>query len=353
MSDESEKTEEPTGKRLGEARGKGNVLQSREVTNLTAFMAILVVVLAIAPRAAGHMTASLSRLLSSAHQYHVDDNEVATIAQSLLLDLGLAIGLAMLLMLAVAVGTSMLQVGLMWNLGAISFNFDRLNPLNGFKRLFSIRSVTELVKGMLKIGIVGAVIVAVLLPDMAQLGNYLTSGVGPMMADIGRMTVKLLMAAILAMLAIAIADYFYQRWEYFKNLKMTKQEVKDEYKQQEGDPAIKGRLRKLRNEKARRRMMAQVPTATVVITNPTHYAVALRYTDDMPAPKLVAKGLDLIAKRIRDVATENFVPIVENPPLARALYTTVELDDLISPDLYRAVAEVISYVTRLKKQAIH
>jgi flagellar biosynthetic protein FlhB len=166
--------------------------------------------------------------------------------------------------------------------------------------------------------------------------------------------IAMIMIVVLMVFVLAAADWFYQRWAFTQQMKMTKQEIKDEHKQTEGDPMIKGRLRALRMQRARQRMMAAVPKASVVVTNPTHYAVALQYDQDSNgAPVLVAKGVDLIAKRIRDLATENEVPIVENPPLARALYATVELDEEIPPEHYKTVAEIIGYVMKLKGELAH
>jgi flagellar biosynthetic protein FlhB len=191
----------------------------------------------------------------------------------------------------------------------------------------------------------------VLIPELKQVDNYVSADVGTLLHALFLITLKLFAAVVGVLIVIAVADYLYQRYAFLKRNRMTKQEVKDEFKQMEGDPLIKGRLRQIRMEKARRRMMAAVPTATVVVTNPTHFACALKYDRTMPAPVLVAKGMDLVAERIRDIARKNFIPVVENPPLARTLFAAVEIDEEIPPEHYKAVAEVIGYVMRLRKRA--
>jgi len=183
--------------------------------------------------------------------------------------------------------------------------------------------------------------------------NFITEDLSMLLPALLSLTVKLLSGVILVLVALASADYLYQRYEFMKQMRMSKQEVKDEYKQQEGDPTIKNKVRQIRQARARARMMQAVPTATVVVTNPTHFAVALKYEQGMNAPLLVAKGVELLALRIIEEARRNFIPVVENPPLARTLYADVELDGEIPRDHYKAVAEVIGYVTRLKKNAIH
>jgi flagellar biosynthetic protein FlhB len=212
-----------------------------------------------------------------------------------------------------------------------------------------MNSVIEMSKSVAKLVVVGFVCYLVLKPRIKDLDLLPSMELPAILAYLHQVLVHLMLAIALVMVVIAVADWFYQRFAYMKKLRMSKQEVKDENKQTEGDPAIKARLRGLRMARARNRMMAAIPKADVVVTNPTHYACALKYDGDtMNAPMLVAKGQNLIALRIREIAEENDVPIVENPPLARALYATVELDREILPDQYKAVAEVISYVMRLK-----
>lgn len=228
-------------------------------------------------------------------------------------------------------------------------SLDKISPLAGFKRLFSARSLLEFVKGLLKLGLVGTVVMAVVWPHRDDIPAMTGLPVPAALDHLHDTMLALLVAAVAVMTVIAAMDYAYQKYDHLKRLRMTKQEVRDEHKQTDGDPMIKARLRQIRADRARKRMMQAVPTADVVVTNPTHYAVALKYEmEKMNAPVMVAKGADLLAQRIRKVAEENDVTIVENPPLARALYASVEVDQEIPAEHYRAVAEVIGYVMRLK-----
>jgi flagellar biosynthetic protein FlhB len=229
--------------------------------------------------------------------------------------------------------------------------FDAISPLKGLRNKFSLRTLLELVKNLLKIGVVGAAVMGVVWPRRSELLQLHAVDLPALLPIVKDIAVAMLIAVVIAMTVIAAADYFYQWWERQRNLRMSLQDIKDEHKDSEGDPHVKARIRKVRQDRANKRMLAQVPLATVVVTNPTHFAVALRYApeDNMNAPVVVAKGADLIAAKIREVAKENKVPLVENPPLARALYASAEVDQEIPVEHFKAVAEVISYVLRIKK----
>jgi flagellar biosynthetic protein FlhB len=223
--------------------------------------------------------------------------------------------------------------------------------MKGFKRLFGLDGIVNLVKGIFKVSAVGGACFLVLWPERAHLATALSMDPADLTGLMLALLVKLMIAALVVIAAIAAADYLYQRQRFMSRQRMSRQELTDEIKQSEGDPVVKARIRALRQERARRRMMAAIPEATVVITNPTHYAVALKYeSGKMGAPVCVAKGVDAVALRIREVAEEHDVPIVENPPLARALYASVELDDEIPAEHYKAVAGVIGYVMRVAAQ---
>jgi flagellar biosynthetic protein FlhB len=262
-----------------------------------------------------------------------------------------AILLPLALIVAAALAAGLLQHGFVFSTESIKPKFEKISPFAGAKRLFSSRSMAEFIKGLLKLIVAGTVGFALVWPELGDLGS-MTQQELPVILDIARSLALRLMAGILASVtAIAGADYVYQRMQHMKKLRMSKQEVKDEYKQTEGDPMIKGRLRQIRMERSRRRMMAQVPDSDVVITNPTHFAVALKYEAvSMQAPRVTAKGADHIAARIREIAKENGVPIIENRPLARALYATVDLDGEVPPEHYKAVAEVIGYIMKLRRR---
>jgi flagellar biosynthetic protein FlhB len=219
----------------------------------------------------------------------------------------------------------------------------------GFKRMFGVEGWINLLKGLAKIAVVGIAIWTQLWPERTHMEAILSQSTAAVVGDMGHLLFKVLMTALIALAAIAGLDYFFQRMRFMSRNRMSKQEIKEEYRQNEGDPHIKAKIRQLRHERSRKRMMAAVPTATVVIMNPTHYAVALKYeSGQMAAPVCVAKGLDALALRIRALAEESGVAVIENPPLARALHAAVEIDEPVPPEHFKAVAQVIGYVMRLQ-----
>ena len=232
---------------------------------------------------------------------------------------------------------------------SIKPSLEKISPLAGIKRMFSMKSIAEFAKGILKLIIVGSIAAAVVMPEMAAVETLSGMAAGDLIERLATVAVKLLLAVLAVMTAIAVADLLYQKWEHQKQNRMSRHDMKEEYKQTDGDPMIKQRLRQIRAERSRKRMIAEVPKADVIITNPTHFAVALKYDQmAMSAPTVIAKGADTAAFRIREVARENGVPIVENPPLARAIYASVDLDQEIPEEHYKAVAEVINYVWKAK-----
>ena len=233
----------------------------------------------------------------------------------------------------------------------ITPKFSKISPLGGLKRMFSKEALVNFVKGLVKLSVVSGVLWFVLAPEVEQMEVMITSEVGVILQDFLDLGIKIFVAVISVVTVMALADYVYQRNRWWERQKMTVQETRDEYKQMEGDPKIKGRIRAIRNERSRKRMMANVPHATVIITNPTHFAVALKYDRDMAAPLCVAKGADDVAFRIRALAEEHDIPIVENPPLARALFASVDIDATIPAEHFKAVAQVIGFVMQLKRKA--
>jgi flagellar biosynthetic protein FlhB len=255
------------------------------------------------------------------------------------------------ILVAAAILGVMGQTGPFMSLDLIQPDIARLSPMKGIKRLFSVNSFVELGKSMGKMLLMGTVVFYTLYPVAENMKDFTGRSLIDAMAYLHQQAVHLIVMMLIVFTGIAASDLVYQRFQYAKNLRMTKTEVKDEFKQQEGDPMIKNRLRQMRAEKARKRMMAQVPKADVIITNPTHYAVAMQYDNKkMGAPLVIAKGIDQVAERIRAVGDEHNIPLVSNPPLARALYDTVDIDEEIPTQHYRAVAEIISYIYKLKKK---
>jgi flagellar biosynthesis protein FlhB len=349
--DESSKTEEPTGKRLSDAREKGQIALSREITHWMMFVSATLSLTIFADYAWRRLTASMLPFFARPHEFDVSVEGLQRIVGASLLEPLIAIGPLMAVLVLAALAAQMLQGGFVVSGESLKPNFSRISPMTGFTRLFSANSLIEFLKGLIKIAIVAAAswyVIADQIQDIARFIDMDPAQLGPIMGDL---TVAIMIAVIAVMTAIAALDIFWQRYQHNKRLRMTKQEIKEEYKQAEGDPVVKGRIRQLRMERARKRMMAQVPKATVVLTNPTHYAVALRYDEGKSAaPVCVAKGADLVALRIRDLARDSDVPIVENPPLARLLFASVEIEEEIQPEQYKAVAEVISYVFALRKK---
>jgi flagellar biosynthetic protein FlhB len=349
--DQSQKTEEPTQKKLDDARQKGQVASSKEVSNFILIGSATLTMAIALPSIMRDTTGAMTHYLRHAG----DPNLVGPALSSGLLRAIAIMGLALVIPLAVtivgAIAGSALQNAILWSTENLQPKLDRISPIAGFKRLFSLKSVVEFLKGVVKITLMATIGVAVVWPSLERL---VAAGHLEVIATMTVLweTSLWVSAAIAACLALVAAlDYAYQRFEFLKQMRMSRRDIQDEHKQSDGDPMIKQRLRQLRMDKARQRMMAEVPTSTVVVTNPTHFAVALRYESGITAaPKVVAKGVDEVALRIRTIAKEHEVPIVENPPLARALHRSVELGEMIPPEHYQAVAEVIGYVLRLRPQ---
>jgi flagellar biosynthetic protein FlhB len=253
--------------------------------------------------------------------------------------------------MAMAVFGNLVQHKFVFSTEPITPKLSKVSPLGGFKRLFSKDSLINFVKGLIKLAIVSVVLVLILYPQRDKLDVMIQLDVAMLLPLVLELSLQLVAGVIAIMTIVAVADFFYQKHKWMEKQKMSIKEIKDEFKQQEGDPTVKAKLRQLRMERSRGRMMAAVPDASVVLTNPTHYSVALKYDEGMGAPLCVAKGVDDVALRIREVATEADVPIVQNPALTRALYSTVEVDDEIPEEHYKAVAEVIGYIMKLKNRA--
>lgn len=349
QEDDSQKTEDPTPKKIDESRKKGQVALSREINNWVMLFTATIVILAIGPHSLGELKGFLQSFIERAHLIPSAPGGVGIVLkEAFWAVLGVLILPFIILMIA-AFLAPFLQIGPLFAPHVIKPDISKISPAQGIKRLFSMRSVMEFVKGVLKLGIIGTVGVILLRPFYGAIDHMIGLPVSLMMDEMQVMVLRLMAGILVVLLVVAVIDLVYQRYEHHKKMRMSKQELKDEYKQTEGDPHVRAKLRQLRQEKARTRMMQAVPEADVVITNPTHYSLALKYNpEEMDAPILVAKGVDDLAMRIREVAKENDIPLYENKPLARALYDTVEIDEIIPEQHYQAVAEVISYIFQLK-----
>jgi flagellar biosynthetic protein FlhB len=348
-TDDASKTEQPTERRIRQGRERGQVAQSQDLKTWAVLGAGVPALGFLLPPACRALGVALIRFIDYPETLTLDRDGAPQALLAVLAETGWAIAPVIGVIFLCAVGSGLVQVGFLWAPEKIAPDLSRLSPLEGLKRLFSLQSLVEFGKGLIKIGVVAAILAAAAAPILSELEE--AAGLTPLgvLDRVGALCLTLTAGTAAVLTVIAAADYGYQRFSLLKQMRMSKQEILDEHKETEGDPHIKARIRRLRAERSRKRMMAAVPTADVVITNPTHYAVALAYEmETMAAPKLVAKGADHLALRIRAVAKEHAVPIVENPPLARTLYASVDIDAEIQPEHYEAVAAVIGYVMRLK-----
>lgn len=352
-ADDSQRTEDPTSKRLDEARSRGQVANSREVNNLLMLGVFSLSVLMFAKPAAIALWDATMPFIEQPDLVAADFDHLIRIAWKLLGMLLLAGAVPLVLAFLAALGAGYLQFGLIWSLDAITPKLDKISPLSGLKRMFSARSLAEFVRGLLKIAVVGSVAMLLIVPEVAHLNKLIGMEMVQLLGETKALLAKLLIGVVSIVAIITAIDVVYQRIQHMREMRMSRQELKEEYKETEGDPLVKGRLRQLRMERTKRRMMAQVPKSDVVVTNPTHFAVALKYDQaSMAAPKVMAKGVDKAAQRIREIAKEHGIPIVENPPLARGLYAACDIDEEVTPEFYKAVAEVISYIFRLKRRRL-
>ena len=309
----------------------------------------LIVVGTMAPWMAKSVMGLARAFIERPHTIDVSVDGIRTMVLQMMWRVGLLFGLPVMVLTIMAVSSIVGQVGFLYTPNKIMPKLSNLSIISGFRQLFSLQSVFEAVKALIKIIVIGVVLGALVWPAMRHPDQIMGEDLMVTVHHLHTLIIMVLFLTVITMAVMAAADLGYTRWSHTEKLKMTKQEVKDEHKETEGDPKVKGRIRALRMERHRKRMMAAVPKATVVITNPTHFAVALKYEmESMAAPVVVAKGADYMAKRIRQIADTHEVPIIENPPLARALYAAVEVDHEIPQEHYKAVAEIIGYVMKLK-----
>ena len=346
-----DKTEAATPRRRQEAREEGQVARSVELNSAFVLLAALLILKMTGPTLAERLRAVAVTSFTEFPKHDLVVGDVSDSLVRILLQVGTAVAPLVLGVAVVGFISSAVQVGLVFSAKALQVKGERLNPITGLARMFSARSVVELAKAIAKVSIVGYIVYAFVRDKYSEIASLAGTDYYASCAKIGQFTWDILLRAAIALFVIAALDYMYQRHQLEKQLKMTKQEVKEDYKRTEGDPIIRSRIRQKQREISQRRMMQEVPKADVVVTNPTHFAVALRYNVDMDAaPTVIAKGKDLIAQRIKQIAGENNVPLVENVQLARALYASVEIGDAIPAELYQAVAEILAYVYRLSKK---
>jgi flagellar biosynthesis protein FlhB len=344
-----EKTEAPTPKKLEEARKKGNVAKSQDLSGAVVLLVGLFTLAAAGPSMVGHIRDIMTTLLmQTADPSVVSLPGLGTILLSVGKETALAVAPVALACMGAGVAVNVAQIGVpRINLEGIKPDPKKLNPVAGFKNIYGPNAIFELVKNLAKVAMVAAIVLASLLPQLTQLGAMV--GISPEQlsgALIGQIS-SIARKAAFAYLLIGVVDFVWQKRRVMKSLKMDKQEVKDEAKQQSLPAEVRGQIRRRQMAASRARMMADVPTADVVVTNPTHFSVALRYDGTSPAPEVVAKGQDLIALKIRQLAAEHGVPVVPDPPLARSLHATVEVGQQVPEELYEAVAQILAFVYRV------
>lgn len=348
-NDPESQTEDPTQKRLDEALERGDVAKSQEINTWFMIAGGTLVVSTFSGSVGSGLVTPMRNLLANSWMIKTDGGNLLALMQQIEIAVLAAIGVPLLMLVLAAIAGNMLQHRLVWSAESLKPKFSKLSPAEGFKRIFGKQAAANFLKGLGKLVVLSVVMTIVLWPERHRMEAMVRLDPAAMLGATTGLTIHLLGAVVAALAIIAIGDYFFQYRSWFQRQKMSLQEIKEEYKQSEGDPHIKGKIRQLRQQRAKKRMMAAVPKASVIITNPTHYSVALSYERGMSAPICVAKGVDNLAFKIREIAREHDIPIVENVPLARALYATVDIDQEIPTEHYHAVAEVIGYVMRLKR----
>ncbi len=352
---DGEKTEKATPKKMRDARQKGQVVQSKDIASSLVLLVVFLALSSFSDYFFGEVFAIVFQVFEAIADVRAitDMATLNSLWLSIIFSMFKVILPLLMITLSVGVIFAYFQVGFLFTMEPLRFKLDKLNPISGFKRLFSLKSIVELVKSILKGGGLLYIAYGYIRSHMSDVIGSSALPLSSAIALMWKLTFGVVLRCAVFLFVVAIADYVYKKWDNARQMKMSKQEVKDEYKQTEGDPFIKGKIKEKQRQMAMSRMMQEVPAADVVITNPTHYAVALSYDkDSVDAPIVVAKGKDLVAANIKKIALNNDVPIVENKPLARALYSNIEIGMAITPDLFEAVADVLAYVYRIKNRSV-
>ncbi|KMY49462.1 flagellar biosynthesis protein FlhB [Peribacillus loiseleuriae] len=344
-----EKTEKATPKKKQDSRKKGQVAKSQDVNTAINLLAVFLLLLFIGPYMLGKISSLLSEFLQNSMLVQVTEDSAPLLLVEVLKEMGLILAPILAAALIAGIAANYMQIGFMFSTETIQLKLEKLDPIKGFKRIFSIRAIVELLKSILKISVVGLVTFFVIWQRIDEIMILSKKSIGNAMTTLADITVKVGIYASIALLILSLLDYLYQKYDYEKNIRMSKQDIKDEYKNIEGDPLIKSKIKQKQREMAMQRMMQEVPKADVVITNPTHYAIALKYDDQKSAaPYVIAMGVDFVAQKIKYVAKENDVVMVENRPLARSLYDQTEIGQAIPEEFFKAVAEILAFVYKTK-----
>jgi len=347
-----EKTEKATPKKRQDARKKGQVIKSQDVTSAIVMLMVFIFLIFFAGSLRDELLAFFRQTFI--HNIRIETLTIDSVMHlfiETLIQMAFIIVPIMAIAVVGALAGNFLQFGFLFTLEPMKFDLKKMDPIKGLKRIFSVKAIVELLKSVLKIGFIGSVTTIIIWTNLPEVLALSFKSPWMTLITVGKLVGIMGIAASLVLLCVSILDWMYQKFDYEKNLKMSKQDIKDEYKNSEGDPLIKSKIKQRQREMAMRRMMSEIPSADVVITNPTHYAIALKYDEEnMDAPRVIAKGTDFIAQKIKLIAKEHDVIMVENRPLARAMYDQVEIGDPVPEEFFKAVAEILAYVYRIKRK---
>ncbi|MFD2657187.1 flagellar biosynthesis protein FlhB [Gracilibacillus thailandensis] len=346
-----EKTEKATPKKRQDARKKGQVAKSQDVNTAILLFFVFIILLVTGDNLKSTMSAMFSKSFTEYIHHDLTEEELSRMFLDVLSQISIAIAPIMLIAIVAGLASNFMQIGFLFTTEPLKMKLNKIDPIQGAKRIFSARALVELVKSLLKIAVVGVITFSIIWINRDEMMMLVDKDIHGALAFFGQMTIQMGVAAAIGLLIISVIDYAYQKYDFEKQNKMSKNDVKDEHKNIEGDPLIKSKIKEKQRQMAMQRMMSEVPNADVVITNPTHYAIAIKYDErKADAPYVVAKGVDFVAMRIKDIARNHDVVMVENRPLARALYDQVEIDEMIGEDFFQAVAEILAYVYRIQKK---
>ncbi|MFD2044118.1 flagellar biosynthesis protein FlhB [Ornithinibacillus salinisoli] len=347
-----EKTEKATPKKRQDERKKGKVAKSQDVNTAILLLSSFIILFVFGSFMKNNMTAMYQHSFTEYIHWDITPNSVHQVFLEGTIEMAKVLSPIMLVAIIAGFASNLMQIGFLYTTEPLKFDLKKIDPIQGAKRIFSIRALVELLKSLLKIVFIGVITFSVIWIFKDDMMMIAFKDADNALAFFGNVTMIMGIAATIALLFLSVFDYAYQRYDFEKNMRMSKQDVKDEYKNIEGDPLIKSKIKERQRQMAMRRMMSEVPNADVVITNPTHFAIAIKYDEEKAsAPYVVAKGVDHLAFRIREIAKANDVVTVENKPLARSLYDKIEIGDTIPEEFYQAVAEILAYVYRLEKKA--
>ncbi|MFJ7735216.1 flagellar biosynthesis protein FlhB [Lysinibacillus sp. NPDC097287] len=347
-----EKTEKATPKKRQDARKKGQVIKSQDISSAIVMLMVFIFLLFFASSFGDNLLDFFKETFI--HNMHVETITIDSVMQlftKMLVEMAYIIVPIMAIAFVGALFANYLQFGFLFTMEPMKFDLKKMDPIKGLKKIFSVKAIVELLKSTLKITFIGGVTTIIIWTNLHEVLALSFKSPWETLVTVGKLVAIMGIAASLVLLCVSLLDWIYQKYDYEKNLKMSKQDIKDEYKNSEGDPLIKSKIKQRQREMAMRRMMSEIPNADVVITNPTHYAIALKYDEDsMEAPRIIAKGTDFVAQKIKLIAKEHDVIMVENRPLARAMYDQVEIGDQVPDEFFKAVAEILAYVYRIKRK---